>query len=388
MRRMLFFIPDNPLKKNSGNKVRALELLKYFKLRGFELDFVSEQSWGEWTPEDIADFKASGLATNSYIINRKGSKKNLLTYFLFYKLPNFFNEIFSGRIIENFPDLVTIRLKSKFNALLKANSYDYIFINYASWSSLIEDNKNLGKAITILDTHDFLTAQNQDRYDIGESFKEEIRRISLFDQAFAISVEEQYIFSQFSKTQISLIPMMIRSPSTDAIEFENRLYDIIYVASNNPHNVKAFQWFLKEVYPLLPLNLSICVIGQITSLLDDKYPKITKIPFAENLDSFYQEARVAICPMLTGTGVKIKVVEALSYGLPVVCNTRGVDGLLNKTDNGCMVTDDPKEFATNIHVLLNDENIYNKQSEFAKHTFLSNYESSNCYKKLDKFFNI
>ena len=53
-----------------------------------------------------------------------------------------------------------------------------------------------------------------------------------------------------------------------------------------------------------------------------------------------------------------------------------------------MVTDDPKEFATNIHVLLNDENIYNKQSEFAKHTFLSNYESSNCYKKLDKFFNI
>lgn len=388
MRRMLFFIPDNPLKKNSGNKVRALELLKYFKLRGFELDFVSEQSWGEWRPEDIADFKASGLATNSYIINRKGSKKNLLTYFLFYKLPNVFNEIFSGRIIENFPDLVTIRLKSKFNALLKANSYDYIFINYASWSSLIEDNKNLGKAITILDTHDFLTAQNQDKHDIGESFKEEIRRISLFKHAFAISVEEQYVFSQFSKTQISLIPMMIQSPSIAPIAFDSKLYDIIYVASNNPHNVKAFQWFLNEVYPLLPLNLSICVIGQITSLLDDKYSKITKIPFAENLDSFYQEARVAICPMLTGTGVKIKVVEALSYGLPVVCNTRGVDGLLNKTDNGCMVTDYPKEFATNIHVLLNDENIYNKQSEFAKHTFLSNYESSNCYKKLDKFFNI
>jgi glycosyltransferase involved in cell wall biosynthesis len=388
MKRMLFFIPDNPLKKNSGNKIRALELLLYFKSRGFLLDFVSEQSWGEWTPKDVEEFKGSGLATNSYILNRKGSKKNFLTYFLFYKLPNFLNEIFSGRIIENFPDLVTIRLKGKFNALLKMNSYDYIFINYASWSSLIEDNRHLGKAVTVLDTHDFLTAQNQEKYDIGESFKEEIRRISLFDRAFAISIEEQYIFSQFSNTPISLIPMMIQSPARKAIGFDNRSYDIIYVASNNPHNVKAFEWFLKEVYPLLHLNLSICVIGQITSTFSDSYSKITKIPFAESLDSFYQKARIAICPMLSGTGLKIKVVEALSYGLPVVCNTRGVDGLLNKTDNGCLVGDDPKDFAAYIHVLLNDANVYNSQSAFARHTFISNYESTGCYKKLDKFFDI
>ena len=388
MKRMLFFIPDNPLKKNSGNKVRALELLLYFKSRGFLVDFVSEQSWGEWTPDDVEEFKSSGLATSSNIFNRKGSKKNLLTYFLFHKLPNFLNQVFSGRIIENFPDLVTIRLKSKFNALLKANVYDYIFINYASWSSLIEDNKHLGKAVTILDTHDFLTAQNQDKYDIGDSFKEEIRRISLFDRAFAISIEEQYIFSQFSKTPISLIPMMLKSPSIDDIAFDNKLYDIIYVASNNPHNVKAFDWFLKEVYPLLPLNLSICVIGQITSTFNDSYSNITKISFANNLDSLYQEARIAICPMLSGTGVKIKVVEALSYGLPVVCNTRGVDGLVNKIDNGCLVSDDPKGFATHIHVLLNDPDVYNNQSDFGKQTFLSNYEISSCYNKLDKFFDI
>jgi glycosyltransferase involved in cell wall biosynthesis len=388
MKRMLFFIPDNPLKKNSGNKVRALEMLLYFKSRGFFLDFVSELSWGEWTLKDIEEFKASGLAARSYIFNRKALKKNLLTYFLVYKLPNFFNAILSGKIIENFPDLVTIRLKRQFDALLKANAYDYIFINYASWSSLIEDNKHLGKAVTILDTHDFLTAQNKDKYDIGESFKEEIRRVSLFDRAFAISVEEQYIFSQFSKTPISLIPMMIQTPSMDAIAFGSKLYDIIYVASNNPHNVKAFEWFLNEVYALLPLNLSICVIGQITSTFNDSYSNITKIPFAKNLKSFYQEARIAICPMLSGTGLKIKVVEALSYGLPVVCNTRGVDGLLNKTDNGCLVSDDPKVFSANINMLLNDANVYNRQSDFAKHTFLSSYESNSGYKKLDQFFEI
>ena len=383
MKRILFFIPDNPLKKNSGNKVRALELLLYFKSRGHKLDFVSEQCWGEWTAKDVEDFKASGLASSTQIFNRKGSKKNLITYFLFHKLPNFVSRLLSGKFRALFPDYVTIRLKRDFTNLLKANSYDFIFINYATWASLIENNQYLGNATTILDSHDFLTAQNQLRYDIGRSFKEEIRRISLFDRVFAISIEEQYIFSQFSKTPIDLVPMMIKSPAALEIRFEEMLYDIIYVASRNPHNIKAFEWFLTTVYPLLSKSIKICVVGQINESFNDSYSNIIKIPFAEELDSYYKKARIAICPMLSGTGVKIKVVEALSYGLPVVCNTRGVDGLLNKVDNGCLVSDDPAEFAAAIHSLLTDSTSYINQSKFAKRTFLSNYEQTICYRKLD-----
>jgi len=58
-----------------------------------------------------------------------------------------------------------------------------------------------------------------------------------------------------------------------------------------------------------------------------------------NLVEFYQNVSIVICPMFSGTGVKIKVLEALSYGIPVVTNQRGVDGLLNKSANGCLVTE-------------------------------------------------
>lgn len=377
-------MPDNPLKKNAGNKIRALSFLHYFKSRGFQIHFVSEYFWGNWTEQDIIEFENSGLAFKTSVLKRKASKKNLLFYFIAYKLPEFFR----GLLHHSFPDLATYRLKSAFNNILKQDQFDYVFVNYASWAGLIERNPLLKGAKTIIDTHDFLTAQNQHKFNIGKSLNEEIRRLSLFDRVLAISAEEQYIFDQFCKSQVTLAPMMIEKPSNIFIPFQEKKIDLIYVASKNPHNVTSFKWFIEEVYPLLPQSISVCIIGQISAYINGSYPNITTIPFAEDLGDYYQQAKVAVCPMLSGTGVKIKVIEALSYHLPVVCNSRGVDGLLNKSNNGCLVSDTPEGFSSYILALLNDVKTYEEQSLLAKYTFESGYEQETCYKKLDELFKL
>lgn len=378
-------MPDNPLKKNAGNRTRALSMLSYFKSRNFEIDFVSEYFTGKWNEADIKAFEQAGLANNTYIIKKKPSKKNILYYLLFYKLPNFFYQNKAWFFPLQFPELVTLRFKRAFKKILKNNDYDYIFINYASWATLVEDNHLTKKSIKVIDTHDFITAQLQKKVNIGQSFKEEIRRISLFDIAFAISVEEQYIFSQFCKNKVMLAPMMLDKPENLHIGKE-KSFDLIYVASDNVHNKKAANWFFNNVYPLLPTSVQICVIGQINEHLSIKAPNIVSVNFAEDLSIYYQNAKIALCPMLTGTGTKIKVVEALSYGLPIVCNPRGIDGLINKTDNGCLVSDDPVEFGNNIMLLLTDESEYKKQAKNAFAAFSINYEKEPCYKNLDKLF--
>jgi glycosyltransferase involved in cell wall biosynthesis len=385
MKKVLFFMPDNPLKKNAGNRTRALSMLSYFKSRNFEIDFVSEYFTGKWNETDIKAFEQAGLADNTYVIKKKPSKKNILYYLLFYKLPNFFYQNKAWFFPLQFSELVTLRFKRAFKKILKNNNYDYIFINYASWATLIEDNHFTKKSIKVIDTHDFITAQLQKKVNIGQAFKEEIRRISLFDIALAISVEEQYIFSQFCKNKVVLAPMMLDKPQ-NLHDINEKSFDLIYVASDNVHNQKAANWFFKNVYPLLPVSVQICVIGQINEHLSIKAPNIVSVNFAEDLSIYYQNAKVALCPMLTGTGTKIKVVEALSYGLPIVCNTRGVDGLINKTNNGCLVSDDSIEFGNNIMKLLTDESEYKKQAENALAAFSINYEKEHCYKNLDKLF--
>ncbi|MDE5448512.1 glycosyltransferase family 4 protein, partial [Elizabethkingia meningoseptica] len=104
------------------------------------------------------------------------------------------------------------------------------------------------------------------------------------------------------------------------------------------------------------------------------------------LDDYYKSAKIAICPMLSGTGIKIKVLEALSYSLPVVTNRRGVDGLINKSLNGCLVSESGLEFADNIMKLLNDDKFYEEIKHYGKKYFLENHMINQEKKILDHTF--
>ena len=83
-----------------------------------------------------------------------------------------------------------------------------------------------------------------------------------------------------------------------------------------------------------------------------------------------------------------KIVSCLSFGIPIVCNERGVDGLLNKTNNGCLVTNNPDQFARFIQRLSQDETFYELNSNNAIQFFKENHSISNSYNKLDEVFEI
>ena len=106
----------------------------------------------------------------------------------------------------------------------------------------------------------------------------------------------------------------------------------------------------------------------------------------DDIEDFYQNAKIAICPMLSGTGIKIKVLEALSHSLPVVTNRRGVDGLLNKTLNGCIVENTGKDFAEAILKLLHDKSFYIEKKKEAEKYFLENHSFEKEKKVLDNIF--
>src|SRR5690606_38412236 len=160
-----------------------------------------------------------------------------------------------------------------------------------------------------------------------------IQLISLFDESWLLSSDEKFIFSQFAaKTIHRFVPLMFRKNEANLLAIAQKKYDIIYLASDNRHNIRSAEWFFKEVYPQLGTDLTICVIGRITSIIPD-YKNVIKIPFVEDLSEVYSQSKVAICPMLSGTGIKVKTVEALSYGLPVVSTERGLDGLPSRFNN-------------------------------------------------------
>jgi len=240
-------------------------------------------------------------------------------------------------------------------------------------------------AETIIDTHDFLTAQFQTKrkFSIGDFFEKEIGILKKFDKIFVISSDEKYLFSQFTNRKVFLATHPVANKSDKAKELKK--FDVIYVASDNEHNIKSAKWFFEEVYQQLDKNISFCVIGKITNHIGD-YQNVTKIFMADDLDDYYANCQVAICPMLSGTGLKIKVVEAMSFGIPVVCSERGIDGLSGKINNGCLVTDKSDEFAGYIKQLLSDSNFYSEIKKQSENYFIQNFELNRVYEEFDSLF--
>lgn len=369
--KILYFVPDCPVAGAAGNITRFNQVLSYLNnAKNCEVDFVSISDWGEWNLETIQRFQFTYPNINLILLPRKINKKNILKSIFLYKIPNAIPKLIRGTSV----DISNPFLHRKFSKVVNAKKYDKIIISYATWGSLIRDIDY--PSYLILDTHDFITAQNRDKKSkIGKYFQTEMDIINRFDEIWTFSVEEKYIFEQFSNKKVVHQPIAFEhQPLVQKKEYQ---YDIIYVASRNPHNIKGIDWFLNKVLPLLNPEYKVHIIGRIGQEIKNSYPNVIIHGLVDDITDFYQNTRISICPMLSGTGVKIKVLESLSYNVPVVTNTRGVDGLVNKSDNGCIVANEPKEFAEFINKLLMDDDFYKVQQQLACDFFKENHNIEN-----------
>lgn len=370
-RKILYFVPDNPYQGRAGNITRFTQMLDYFNHNNheFTVDYVTERLWGNWDDASISKFEIAYPAINLKIIDRKVPRSTFLQYLSKYKIPEVLFNYFRHKI-----DFTTWYLKKNFRTVTKDESYDFAIVSYVHWGNLIKELKNCKK--TIIDTHDFITGQyatchKGNHSKISGIFRNELKILNQFDEIWTYSVEEKYVFEQFTSRLVLQLPISFKQNVLNEEE-SSKSNRLIYIASDNPHNVRGADWFLKNALQYIDSHIQIVVIGKICGYFPNS-ERILKLGMVDDLDEQYRNAKVAICPMVSGTGIKIKVVEALSYGLPVVTNPRGIDGLFNKRQNGCIVTQSGKEFASAVNRLFLDELYYHTTRQEGLAYFAANH---------------
>ncbi len=145
---------------------------------------------------------------------------------------------------------------------------------------------------------------------------------------------------------------------------------IVFVAGfAHPPNVDAARWFVGEVLPRIravhpgvPLTLVGSHPAKSVRALSGDGVTVTGFVTDEQLDQYYATARVAVCPLRFGAGVKLKVVEALHHGVPLVTTPIGAQGL-NGVDAVCDVAADPASFAAAVVRLLGDDALWVARAE-------------------------
>ena len=126
-------------------------------------------------------------------------------------------------------------------------------------------------------------------------------------------------------------------------------------------NVDALRWFITEVLPRVTAmkpNAQLTVVGAdrppaLASLLN--HPSVRMTGFVPDIREPLAKYAVFVCPILSGSGVRVKLLEAFASGIPAVSTRIGAEGLANVNGELCELADSPDEFARAVVSLFENQ---------------------------------
>jgi len=155
--------------------------------------------------------------------------------------------------------------------------------------------------------------------------------------------------------------------------FNNRIITFIGAGTHSP-NINGLKWFISKCWPLVlkkSPDYKLKVIGKWSVLQKKQLGDCKNIDFCGFVDNLYEvlNGTVMIVPILVGSGIRMKILEAMNYGVPFVTTTVGVEGINVKDDYHCFIEDQPDKF---VEAILKYEDIQIAQL-FAKrcHQFVT-----------------
>ena len=98
--------------------------------------------------------------------------------------------------------------------------------------------------------------------------------------------------------------------------------------------------------------------------------------FVEDLDGLYQQSRVVCAPILSGSGTRIKIIEAAAYCRPIVSTRIGAEGIELHNGDSIFLRDDPKSFAEACIRLLNDHELCKRLGTAARAIVIDKYDQT------------
>lgn len=149
---------------------------------------------------------------------------------------------------------------------------------------------------------------------------------------------------------------------------------MVFVGSfGHPPNVDAVKWLVTDILPLVRRELPdvvLRIVGkgapQEVVELVEAAPGAELLGWLPTLDEVYATSRVSVAPLRYGAGVKGKVGEALSHGLPVVGTTMAVEGMHIEHAVSGWVADDAEQFAQGVVTLMRDDELWSRLSEVGR----------------------
>jgi glycosyltransferase involved in cell wall biosynthesis len=145
-------------------------------------------------------------------------------------------------------------------------------------------------------------------------------------------------------------------------------------------NTVALDWFVNEVLPRIVARRPEARLVVVGAEAPPRHPYADRAPAIE-IRGFVEDIReplgryaVFVCPVRSGSGVRVKLLEAFSSGIPVVSTRLGAEGLARQDGEFCWLADQPEEFADNVLRIFDDQPLAAEMAARARAEVVANWD--------------
>jgi len=140
-------------------------------------------------------------------------------------------------------------------------------------------------------------------------------------------------------------------------------------------NREGVEWFIDNVYKEceeLPFDI---IGGGWPDSIRKTYQNISTKGFVDNIEEAVKGG-IMVVPLLTGSGMRMKILDAAAMNIPFITTSVGVEGLDFKNGESCLIADTAEEFSKAISTLTSNPELQKSLAENAQKTYLAKYSTA------------
>lgn len=295
------------------------------------------------------------------------------------------------------------------SALTASEPFDVVDIQLMNLAPYLHDIAPDYRGCTVLSMHDIDYVRFRRILSVERSWPGKLRTLYLdllfsrrtmlryarrFDQCVVVSPADREILRRDAPdldvavvpngVDVAAYPMLDDPPLAPTLCFAGKM-------SYRP-NVDAVLYFCREVLPLIRQQIpdvKLWIVGRnptaAVQALASEHIVVTG--YVESMIPYYQQSAVCVVPLRAGGGTRLKVLEAMALGRPVVSTPVGCEGLEVVHGQHMLIADTPEEFAAQTVRLLQDRALQKHLARHARQLIETVYDWSVIARKLVHVYN-
>jgi polysaccharide biosynthesis protein PslH len=221
----------------------------------------------------------------------------------------------------------------------------------------------------------------------------EARYTERFDQLITVSESDRHLLLKANpRLKVTVMPNGVDTCELQPLPMAGVTPSLIFVGSMSYSAcVDAMLFFRQEILPRIRReieNVELWIVGR------DPAPEIEALQgdgvyvtgAVEDVQPYYRQSTVCVVPLRAGGGTRLKILEAMALGRPVVSTSKGCEGLDVVDGEHLAIADDPEEFAQKTIQLLKDSALHSKISRQARRLVEDRYSWDVIATQLSDFY--